>query len=97
MLDEAKFLTEATNQTKWLRNFKVSLTGGRRPEKSSKFCLKYQIIYKLRRMTMSGDPKSAVAALVAAKDVQSLEIAIGQAAFLDATPGDDRQKLRGTV
>ena len=46
-------------------------------------------------MKVSGDPKAAVAALAAAKDVEALEAAIAAAAFLDATPGDDRQKLRG--
>ena len=46
-------------------------------------------------MTVGGDPKAAVAALAAAKDIEALEGAIAQAAFLDSTPGDDRQKLRG--
>ncbi|GAB4818224.1 hypothetical protein N2152v2_005270 [Parachlorella kessleri] len=43
---------------------------------------------------MAPDAKSAVAALVAAKDIEALEAAITEGAFLDATPGDDRQKLR---
>jgi hypothetical protein len=46
---------------------------------------------------MAPDAKSAVAALVAAKDIESLEYAIKEAAFLDNTPGDDRQKLRGEL
>ena len=46
---------------------------------------------------MTTDTKSAVAALVAAKDRTALESAIAAAAFLDAIPGDDRQKLRGMV
>jgi hypothetical protein len=44
---------------------------------------------------MTADFKGAVAALAAAKDVFSLEAAISAAVFLDAHPGDDRQKLRG--
>lgn len=44
---------------------------------------------------MTVDPSSAVAALLAAKDIEALEAAIGSASFLDNTPGDDRQKLRG--
>jgi hypothetical protein len=46
-------------------------------------------------MTMTADPTAAVAALAAAKDAASLEAAIQSAGFLDAKPGDDRQKLRG--
>ena len=45
-------------------------------------------------MTTS-DPKTAVSALAAAKDIPALEAAIQAAAFLDTAPGDDRQKLRG--
>jgi hypothetical protein len=44
---------------------------------------------------MTADTQSAVAALVAAKDISSLEHAIAAASFLDGVPGDDRQKLRG--
>jgi hypothetical protein len=44
---------------------------------------------------MTADTQSAVAALVAAKDISSLEQAIAAASFLDTVPGDDRQKLRG--
>jgi acyl-CoA-binding protein len=44
---------------------------------------------------MAVDAKSAVAALAAAKDSGSLKAAIAAASFLDAAPGDDRQKLRG--
>ncbi|KAG7674429.1 hypothetical protein Ndes2437B_g00694 [Nannochloris sp. 'desiccata'] len=43
---------------------------------------------------MTTDTVSAVAALAAAKDRAALESAISAAAFLDAIPGDDRQKLR---
>ncbi|KAL4434046.1 hypothetical protein ABPG75_000487 [Micractinium tetrahymenae] len=43
---------------------------------------------------MTVDTATAVAALVAAKDIEALEAAISQAAFLDSVPGDDRQKLR---
>ena len=45
---------------------------------------------------MTADAKAVVAALVAAKDIASLETAIKSASFLDTAPGDDRQKLRGT-
>lgn len=42
------------------------------------------------------DQKSAVEALVAAgNNVEALISAIEQASFLDAIPGEDRQKLRG--
>lgn len=41
------------------------------------------------------DAQGAVAALQAAKTVEDLEAAIASASFLDNTPGDDRQKLRG--
>ncbi len=44
---------------------------------------------------MTTDKVSAVAALAAAKDKAALESAIAAASFLDAIPGDDRQKLRG--
>lgn len=44
---------------------------------------------------MTVDTATAVAALVAAKNIEALEAAISQGSFLDATPGDDRQKLRG--
>ncbi|KAL4446839.1 hypothetical protein ABPG77_008083 [Micractinium sp. CCAP 211/92] len=43
---------------------------------------------------MTVDTATAVAALVAAKNIEALEAAISQGSFLDATPGDDRQKLR---
>ena len=43
---------------------------------------------------MTVDAATAVASLQAAKDINSLKTAIQQALFLDATPGDDRQKLR---
>ena len=43
---------------------------------------------------MSVDTKRAVDSLQAAKDVTALKEAIAQALFLDAVPGDDRQKLR---
>ena len=43
---------------------------------------------------MSVDVKTAVDSLQAAKDVSTLKEAIAQALFLDAVPGDDRQKLR---
>lgn len=46
---------------------------------------------------MTMDPQSAVAALEAAKDIEALVAAIEQASFLDATPGDNRQKLRGMI
>lgn len=43
-----------------------------------------------------GDPAAAVAALHAAgDDTEALAEAIQAAAFLDSTPGDARQKLRG--
>ena len=45
--------------------------------------------------SMTRDASTAVAALTAAKDIETLEYAIQQAAFLDSVPGDDRQKLRG--
>lgn len=45
-------------------------------------------------MSTSVDPATAVASLQSAKDVSSLTSAIEQALFLDAIPGDDRQKLR---
>jgi hypothetical protein len=42
--------------------------------------------------------ESALANIVAAgNDPEALAEAIEQASFLDATPGDDRQKLRGKV
>lgn len=44
---------------------------------------------------MTVDAATAVAALAAAKDVEALTEAIAGASFLDGTPGDDRQKLRG--
>eukprot|EP00887_Chlorella_sp_A99_P003642 scaffold7.g3642.t1 len=43
---------------------------------------------------MTVDAKALVASLAAAKDVEALEAAIAEASPLDATPGDDRQKLR---
>lgn len=39
--------------------------------------------------------QAAVAALKNAGDVEGLASAIDHAAFLDAIPGEDRQKLRG--
>lgn len=45
---------------------------------------------------MTIDAQSALAALAASKDIESLESAIKAAAFLDQTPGDNRQKLRGS-
>lgn len=44
---------------------------------------------------MTVDTATVVAALQAAKDVPGLEKAITDASFLDAIPGEDRQKLRG--
>lgn len=44
---------------------------------------------------MTLDAASAVAALVAAKEIEALEDAIAKASYLDNTPGEDRQKLRG--
>lgn len=44
---------------------------------------------------MTLDAAGAVAALVGAKDIEALEDAISKASFLDNTPGEDRQKLRG--
>lgn len=44
---------------------------------------------------MTVDATSAVAALLAAKDIEALQAAIAAATFLDDKPGDDRQKLRG--
>jgi len=42
------------------------------------------------------DPEGAVARLHAAgEDVEALQEALVEAAFLDAMPGDHRQKLRG--
>lgn len=46
---------------------------------------------------MTVDAKTAVAGLAAAKDIDSLTKAIATASFLDETPGDDRQKLRGEL
>jgi hypothetical protein len=44
----------------------------------------------------AGDASAALAALHAAgDDLEALAEAIERASFLDATPGDDRQKLRG--
>lgn len=45
---------------------------------------------------MTVDAKTAVAGL-AAKDIEALGKAIAAASFLDETPGDDRQKLRGEI
>ncbi len=46
----------------------------------------------------SGDAAAAVAALHAAgDDVEALTEAITAAGWLDAHPGDDRQKLRGEL
>lgn len=44
---------------------------------------------------MTKSAEEAVAAIAAAKDMPSLEAAIAEASFLDSTPGEDRQKLRG--
>lgn len=45
---------------------------------------------------MGLDAASALAALASAgNDLQALAEAIAEASFLDATPGNDRQKLRG--
>lgn len=45
---------------------------------------------------MGADATAAVAALAAAgKDTEALMAAIKGAAFLDSTPGESRQKLRG--
>ena len=46
-------------------------------------------------MTVSA--QEAVTALAAAKSVEDLTAAIERSSFLDATPGDDRQKLRGAL
>ena len=46
---------------------------------------------------MTLDAASAVAALVGAKEIEALEDAIAKASFLDNTPGEDRQKLRGAL
>lgn len=46
---------------------------------------------------MTVDTATVVAALVAAKNIDALEAAISQGSFLDAIPGDDRQKLRGAT
>lgn len=46
---------------------------------------------------MTLDAASAVAALAAAKEIETLEDAIAKASFLDNTPGEDRQKLRGAL
>ena len=47
-----------------------------------------------RRRVMTVSP--AIAAFAAAgNDIDALEKAIEEASFLDATPGEDRQKLRG--
>lgn len=46
---------------------------------------------------MTLDAASAVAALVGAKEIETLEDAIAKASFLDNTPGEDRQKLRGAL
>ena len=44
------------------------------------------------------DPQSAVAAIVAASnDTEALAAAIKEACFLEAIPGEDRQKLRGVL
>lgn len=45
---------------------------------------------------MTADTATVVASLQAANDIDSLKSAIQNALFLDATPGEDRQKLRGT-
>jgi len=45
---------------------------------------------------MTADTATVVASLQAANDIESLKSAIQNAIFLDATPGEDRQKLRGT-
>jgi hypothetical protein len=44
---------------------------------------------------MTVDEERAVAALASAKEVDILEAAIADASFLDSTPGENRQKLRG--
>ena len=46
-------------------------------------------------MTVSA--QEAVTALAAAKSVEELTAAIERSSFLDSTPGDDRQKLRGAL
>ena len=47
---------------------------------------------------MAVTAKEAVAGLAAAaNNIEGLTLAIEKASFLDATPGDDRQKLRGTT
>jgi len=47
-------------------------------------------------INMTVDTATAVASLQSANDINSLKSAIEQALFLDGTPGDARQKLRGT-
>ncbi len=45
-----------------------------------------------------GDAQAALEAIVAASnDTEALAVAIREAAFLDATPGEARQKLRGAA
>lgn len=44
---------------------------------------------------MAVDEETAVKALVGAKDIEGLGEAIAAAGFLDAKPGESRQKLRG--
>lgn len=46
---------------------------------------------------MTIDVGTALAAIAAANDVDTLEKALQDASFIDATPGDDRQKYRGAL
>ena len=45
---------------------------------------------------MTLDTPTALAAVAAAMDIESLEKALEEASFLEKIPGDDRQKWRGT-
>lgn len=48
--------------------------------------------------TSTGDAQAALEAIIAASnDTEALAAAIREAAFLDATPGEARQKLRGAA
>lgn len=44
---------------------------------------------------MTIDVATALAAIAAANDVDTLDKALQDASFIDNTPGDDRQKYRG--
>lgn len=44
---------------------------------------------------MTLDTATALAAVAAAVDIESLEKALEEASFLEKVPGDDRQKWRG--